>query len=91
MAKPPWRDMGPLQHKRMAKDRAEGLRSVFEELSSLSARAAAKELNTRAVPAPSGGKWHVIRVRKRLVQKGYLGGAIHMIAERRSLIRLLRR
>jgi hypothetical protein len=88
MANPTW---GGIEQRQKAQERAEGLRSVFEELSSLSARAAAKELNTRAVPAPSGGKWHVIRVRKRLVQKGYLGGAIHMIAERRSLIRLLRR
>jgi hypothetical protein len=52
-----------------AKQRAEGLRGVFEELSGLSARKAAEELNNRGVPTPSGGKWHatqVIRVRERL-------------------------
>jgi DNA invertase Pin-like site-specific DNA recombinase len=54
---------------REAKDRAEGLRSVFEGLSGLSARKVAEELNARGVPTPAGGKWHaatVIRVRERL-------------------------
>jgi len=52
-----------------ARERAEGLRGVFAELSGLSARKAAEELNRRSVPTPSGGKWHamqVIRVRQRL-------------------------
>jgi hypothetical protein len=72
----PWRDLGGLRDKgvelaREAKDRAEGLRSVFEGLSGLSARKAAEELNARGVPTPAGGKWHaatVIRVRERLAQ-----------------------
>lgn len=53
--------------------RAEALRPVFAELSSLSARACAAELNTRGVEAPAGGKWHavqVIRVRRRLKLAG---------------------
>jgi hypothetical protein len=52
-----------------ARQRAEGLRSVFEGLSSKSAREAAKELNERGIDTPAGGKWHaatVIRVRRRL-------------------------
>src|SRR6185437_353576 len=52
-----------------AQERAEGLRNVFAELSSLSARKAAEELNSRNVPTPEGGKWHatqVIRIRERL-------------------------
>jgi hypothetical protein len=56
---------------RLAKDRAEGLRSVFEELAGLSARKAAAQLNAQGVPTPFGRKWHaqqVIRVRERLAQ-----------------------
>jgi DNA invertase Pin-like site-specific DNA recombinase len=52
-----------------ALERAEALRGVFEELSGLSARAAAEELNRRGIPTASGGKWQavqVIRVRGRL-------------------------
>jgi DNA invertase Pin-like site-specific DNA recombinase len=52
-----------------ARQRAESLRSVFEGLSSKSARQAAKELNERGIDTPAGGKWHaatVIRVRRRL-------------------------
>jgi DNA invertase Pin-like site-specific DNA recombinase len=52
-----------------AQQRAESLRSVFEELSGLSARAVAEELNRRGIPTAAGGKWQavqVIRVRKRL-------------------------
>jgi DNA invertase Pin-like site-specific DNA recombinase len=62
------RDKG-VELQREAMKRAEGLRSVFEELASLSARKAAEELNARGVPTPEGGKWYatqVIRVRKRL-------------------------
>jgi DNA invertase Pin-like site-specific DNA recombinase len=64
------RDKG-VELEREAKERAEGLRSVFEGLSGLSARKAAEELNARGVPTPAGGKWHaatVIRVRERLAQ-----------------------
>ena len=55
-------------------ERAEALRGVFEKLASLSARAAAEELNKRGVTTAQGGQWHAvqdIRVRKRLSsQKG---------------------
>jgi hypothetical protein len=71
MAKPTSREMGVLQLKRQAKDRAERLRSVFEELSTLSANKAAQELNARRVPTPFGSRWRatqVIRVRQRLGQ-----------------------
>jgi DNA invertase Pin-like site-specific DNA recombinase len=52
-----------------AQKRAQALRSVFEELAGLSARAAAEELNKRGITTAAGGKWHaaqVIRVRGRL-------------------------
>jgi DNA invertase Pin-like site-specific DNA recombinase len=52
-----------------AAERAEALRSVMDELGSLSARAAAEELNRRMVATSRGGKWHassVILVRDRL-------------------------
>ncbi len=52
-----------------AKQRAEGLRSLFEELSANSAREIARILNERGIETPNGGKWHaatVIRVRHRL-------------------------
>jgi hypothetical protein len=55
--------------KREAAERAEALRSVFEELSGLSARKVAEELNRRGIPTVVGGKWYatqVIRVRRRL-------------------------
>ena len=54
---------------REAKDDAEPLRAVFAELSDLSGRNAAAELNRRGIKTPGGGKWHqaqVERVRKRL-------------------------
>jgi hypothetical protein len=47
----------------------EALRPVLTELASMSARAAAAELNRRKVATPSGGRWHaatVLRVRDRL-------------------------
>jgi hypothetical protein len=52
-----------------AAERANGLRGVFAELSGLSARATAEELNRRGISTATGGKWHavqVIRVRERL-------------------------
>jgi DNA invertase Pin-like site-specific DNA recombinase len=52
-----------------ARQRAEELRSVFEEIASLSANAAAVELNKRQVATPKGGQWHaltVMRLRQRL-------------------------
>jgi DNA invertase Pin-like site-specific DNA recombinase len=58
-----------LETQREAQERAEGLRSVFEGLSGLSARKAADELNRRGVETPTGAPWSaktVIRVRERL-------------------------
>jgi DNA invertase Pin-like site-specific DNA recombinase len=53
-----------------AQQRAEGLRTVFENLSSLpSARQIAAALNERRMPTPNGGPWSavtVIRVQRRL-------------------------
>ena len=52
-----------------AKARAEALRPLMYELSSLSARAIAAELNARGVATPSGARWHtetVLRVQRRL-------------------------
>jgi DNA invertase Pin-like site-specific DNA recombinase len=52
-----------------ARQRAEELRPVFDELAELSANAAALELNKRQVSTPKGGQWHaltVMRLRKRL-------------------------
>ena len=46
------RDKG-IELEREARERAEALRSVFEELATLSARKAAEELNTRGVPTPA--------------------------------------
>jgi DNA invertase Pin-like site-specific DNA recombinase len=57
------------ESQRRAAAHAEQLRSIFEELSGQSARAAASELNRRGIPTGAGGKWHamqVIRVRERL-------------------------
>jgi DNA invertase Pin-like site-specific DNA recombinase len=56
------------ENRRDALERAEGLRPAFAELSGLSARKAAAELNARGIATPQGGKWHaaqVIRVRAR--------------------------
>jgi DNA invertase Pin-like site-specific DNA recombinase len=58
-----------IAEQRAARERAEELRPVFYELSELSARKAADELNRRGVVTPAGGKWHavtVLRVRARL-------------------------
>ena len=61
-----------LEYQRQARERAEQLRSVFTELSDLSARKTAEVLNARGIPTPEGGNWYatqVIRVRKRLGEK----------------------
>ena len=50
-------------------ERAQRLAPVMAELSGLSARAAAEELNRRGIPTANGGKWQavqVIRVKNRL-------------------------
>jgi DNA invertase Pin-like site-specific DNA recombinase len=53
-----------------ARIRAEALRSIFAELSNLSANEAAAELNRRAVETPGAARWYastVIRLRERLL------------------------
>jgi DNA invertase Pin-like site-specific DNA recombinase len=58
-----------VQNREDAKARAEALRPLLTELSHLSARAIAMELNARNVETPNGGKWHsetVLRVQRRL-------------------------
>jgi DNA invertase Pin-like site-specific DNA recombinase len=58
-----------VQNREEARARAEALRPLLAELSSLSARAIAAELNARGVATPAGGRWHaltVIRVQRRL-------------------------
>ena len=54
-----------------AKARAEALRPIFQELKGQSARAIARELNTRQVATPSGGQWSattVLRAQRRLTE-----------------------
>jgi DNA invertase Pin-like site-specific DNA recombinase len=54
-----------------ARARAEALRPLLAELSSLSANAIAAELNKRGAPTPTGSPWSavtVIRVQKRLAE-----------------------
>jgi DNA invertase Pin-like site-specific DNA recombinase len=54
-----------------AQERAESLRPVLKELSGLSARKIAAELNKRKIATPTGGKWSavtVIRVQRRVAQ-----------------------
>jgi DNA invertase Pin-like site-specific DNA recombinase len=63
---------GVIKSRDEAKARAEALRPVLAELSNLSARAIAAELNRRAVPTPNGKPWHattVIRVQRRLQEQ----------------------
>jgi DNA invertase Pin-like site-specific DNA recombinase len=60
---------GTMRTQAEAKERAERLRPVLKELSGLSGRKIAVELNRRDVPAPTGGHWSavtVIRVQRRL-------------------------
>jgi hypothetical protein len=60
-----------LENQWKAAERAERLRPVLVELSGMSARTAAYELNRR--PGPAGGKWfatQVNRARERLSAKG---------------------
>jgi DNA invertase Pin-like site-specific DNA recombinase len=56
-------------NRQAAAERAEALRPAFAELAHLSSRAAAAELNARAIETPNGAPWSgktVIRVRDRL-------------------------
>jgi DNA invertase Pin-like site-specific DNA recombinase len=58
-----------IQNRDEAKERAEQLRPIFNELAGQSARAIAAALNGRKIATPTGGQWHaatVIRVQKRL-------------------------
>jgi DNA invertase Pin-like site-specific DNA recombinase len=60
---------GGLEAQQAAADFAERMRPVFAELSGLSTRKAAEELNRRGIAAHGGGQWHamqVTRVRERL-------------------------
>jgi DNA invertase Pin-like site-specific DNA recombinase len=60
---------GSLRIRDEAMERAETLRPVLAELSDLSARAAARELNARQIETPNGKPWSavtILRVRKRL-------------------------
>jgi DNA invertase Pin-like site-specific DNA recombinase len=60
---------GVIRARDAAKARAEALRPILAELSTMSARAIAAELNRRGVPTPNGRPWHattVIRVQRRL-------------------------
>jgi hypothetical protein len=61
------------EYRREAVEHAESLRSVFAELSGLSAREAAEELNRRGITTAWGYKWHASQVR--LVRRR-LGGAL---------------
>lgn len=53
-----------------AQQRAEALRPVFAELSGMSHRAMAAELNARKVPTPAGGQWHAVTVKRVLERIG---------------------
>jgi DNA invertase Pin-like site-specific DNA recombinase len=58
-----------MANKAEAKERAEELRPVFEELAGCSAREIARTLNERKIATPSGAPWSavtVLRVRSRL-------------------------
>ena len=60
-----------IENQEAARERAEQLRPIFAELTHLSARKLAEELNRRGIETPAGGKWHavtVLRVRKRIGQ-----------------------
>jgi len=63
---------GTMRTRAEAHERAEGLRTVFAELSiQPSARKIAAELNKRKTPTPNGGQWSavtVIRVQRRLAR-----------------------
>ena len=53
-----------IQNREEAKERAEQLRPIFNELAGLSHRAIATELNNRKVPTPAGGQWHAVTVKR---------------------------
>ncbi|MGB3045012.1 MAG: recombinase family protein [Xanthobacteraceae bacterium] len=58
-----------IQNRDAARDRAEQLRPIFDELAGQSARKIAEALNERKIATPTGSAWHaatVIRVQKRL-------------------------
>ena len=60
---------GGIKNRKEAKARALALKPILKELEDLSASAIARELNSRKVPTPSGGRWYaqtVIRVQRRL-------------------------
>src|SRR5712672_3319393 len=53
-----------IQNRDEAKERAEQLRPIFNELAGLSARKIAAELNARNIATPAGGKWHAVTVKR---------------------------
>jgi DNA invertase Pin-like site-specific DNA recombinase len=53
-----------IQNRDQAKERAELLRPVFAELSGMSHRRMAAELNARKIPTPAGGLWHAVTVKR---------------------------
>src|SRR5258708_5434052 len=63
---------GSLKNRSDALERAEALRPVLAQLTGLSAREVARQLNIRGIKAPNGGLWYsvtVLRVQRRLVLK----------------------
>jgi DNA invertase Pin-like site-specific DNA recombinase len=53
-----------------ARERAEQLRPVLAELAGLSRRKMALELNACSIPAPEGGRWHALTVKRVLSRLG---------------------
>jgi len=53
-----------IANRREAQERAEQLRPIFTELSGMSHRQMAVELNARNVPTPAGGQWHAVTVKR---------------------------
>lgn len=57
-------NVGGVQSRNEAMQRAEQLRPVLAELAGLSQGKLAAELNRRGIQAPAGGPWHAITVRR---------------------------
>lgn len=53
-----------VRHKAEAVERAQHLAPIFAELTGMSSRAAAAELNRRGIPTPTGGEWHPMQVQR---------------------------
>jgi hypothetical protein len=72
-----------IDQQQKAKERAECLRSVFERLSSLSAKKAAEELNARGIPAPLRGRRSATQVIRESSEIGAVGGGSSAHPDRR--------